>query len=516
MKCVSVRVGQARRVAALLILMLLTAAGALAATWPQSAKLLPSDGAGLNYFGQNVAVSEATAIAGAHWHNSRQGAAYIFQDTGSGWTEVTKLTASDGASNDQFGTDVSVSGSTAAVGACTYSSGERGAVYIFQDSASGWTEVTKLTASDGAPGDHFAETVGISGSTVIAGAREHGGKGAVYIFQDTGSGWTEVTKLTASDGAPGDWFGSVAVSGNMAIVGAPMDDDNGTDSGSAYIFQDSGSGWTQVDKLLPSDGAAGDWWGSQVCISGGTAIVGSYWKEAAYIFQDTGSGWIQVAKLTASDGLPGDLFGTQVCISGSVAIVGAYCADAMGSDSGAAYVFYEPVAGWTDKTEDVKLLPSDGTAGDYFCSVAISGSTAIVGARGDDDNGSESGSAYIFCGARKPSGKITFAGRTDHKALVTISLKDTTTGVVTTQDVTTDAAGNYALTGVTAGTYHIVCHTIPYLDRAVTPITIDPAATLSLDFPDLAFGDANGDNCVDWLDIGPFSGAYGTCGDSLP
>ena len=114
------------------------------------------------------------------------------------------------------------------------------------------------------------------------------------------------------------------------------------------------------------------------------------------------------------------------------------------------------------------------------------------------------------------TGKITFTARSDHKALATIYLKDTTSGVVAHHDVTTDAEGNYTLSEVKAGTYHVLCHSLPYLDRLVTPVTLDPGATLSLDFLGLSFGDANGDNAVGWRDIAPFSTSYGTTGDSLP
>ncbi len=84
-------------------------------------------------------------------------------------------------------------------------------------------------------------------------------------------------------------------------MGAPRDDDNGKDSGSAYIFKRDGASWVQQQKLLASDGTAGDQF-SRVCISGDLAIVGAYSDGSAYIFKWDGTSWVEQAKLLASDG----------------------------------------------------------------------------------------------------------------------------------------------------------------------------------------------------------------------
>ncbi|MCH8165428.1 MAG: FG-GAP repeat protein, partial [Planctomycetes bacterium] len=200
------------------------------------------------------------------------------------------------------------------------------------------------------------------------------------------------------DGAAFDSFGSsVAISpdGIGAIVGARYDDDNGPDSGSAYLF-DTTFG-EQIAKLLPNDGAEGDNFGLSVAISGATAIVGAWHDNdngfesgSAYLF-DTTTGR-QIAKLLPDDGAANDWFGVSVAISGDTAIVGAVFDDDNGDRSGSAYLFDA-----TTGRQIAKLLPNDGAADDVFGdSVAISGATAIAGAPGDDDNGFNSGSAYLF------------------------------------------------------------------------------------------------------------------------
>jgi hypothetical protein len=262
-----------------------------------------------------------------------------------------------------------------------------------------WIQQAKLTASDAVIGNGFGESVSISGDTAIVGAvyddDAGGNSGATYIFVRSGTSWTQQTKLTASDTTVGDWFGcSVAISGEVAIVGAWRDDDAGDASGSAYIFVRSGTSWTQQSKLIASNTAAYDNFGVSVAISGDTAIIGAFVVDFAYIFVRNGTSWIQQAKLTASDAVIGNGFGESVSISGDTAIVGAVYDDDAGGNSGATYIFVRSGTSWTQQT---KLTASDTTVGDWFgCSVAISGEVAIVGAWRDDDAGDASGSAYIF------------------------------------------------------------------------------------------------------------------------
>ncbi len=158
------------------------------------------------------------------------------------------------------------------------------------------TEDAKLTASDGAADNLFGWSVSVSGDTAVVGALDGDGSaidsGSAYVYVRSGSSWSEQDKLTASDGVGWDNFGiSVSVSGDMAVVGAEYDDDNGSNSGSAYVYVRSGSTWSEQAKLMASDGAMLDEFGLSVSVSGETAVVGAIWDNdnefdsgSAYVF----------------------------------------------------------------------------------------------------------------------------------------------------------------------------------------------------------------------------------------
>ena len=318
----------------------------------QEIKLIAADGATGDELGTAASLSGDTALVGA-WRdtigtNTDQGSAYVFVRNGSAWTQQAKLTASDGALGDQFGTSVSVSGDTAIVGA--YNDDDKGmnsgSAYIFVKPVTGWATTSafhaKLTASDGAAGNQFGSTVSLSGDTALVGAYNDDDKGpssgSAYIFVKPVSGWATTStynaKLTASDGAAGDLFGtSISLSGDMALIGACNDDDKGMDSGSAYIFVKPMTGWattsTFAAKLTAGDGAMGDQFGTSVSLSGDTALVGAWQHDvgansnqgAAYVFVRNGMLWTEQQQLTAIGGTGSDYLGSAVALSGDIAVV---------------------------------------------------------------------------------------------------------------------------------------------------------------------------------------------------
>jgi hypothetical protein len=417
------------------------------------AKLTASDGAEGDNFGLSVSVSDDTVVVGARYdddHGTSSGAAYVFDRNQGGadnWGLVKKLTASDGAAEDYFGEAVAVAGDLLVVGA-SYDddNGENsGSAYLFsrnQGGADNWGLVKKPTASDGAAGDAFGVSVAMDGDTVVVGAYrddDYGtDSGAAYVFDRNQGGadnWGQVTKLTAADGAAWDWFGvRVSIDGDTVVVGTPTDDDLGTDSGSVYVFARNQGGtdnWGLVKKLTASDGAAEDRFGYAVAISGDNLVVGAYQDDdqdadsgSAYVFSRNQGGadnWGQVKKLTASDGAAEDHFGQSVAVAGDVLVVGAYRDDDHGTDSGAAYVFDRNRGGADNWGQVEKVTASDGAAGDYFGSaVSASGDDITLGARLDDDYGTDSGSAYVFVRNLAPVADAGAPQTVDRGDLVTL------------------------------------------------------------------------------------------------
>lgn len=392
-------------------------------------KLLAADGGGGDYFGQSVAIHGNTAVVGAPGDGpaiyGSNGAVYVFTRNGSTWTFQQKLTASDSEGGDWFGLSVAIDGNSLVVGAPeNYSLPlKQGWAYVFTRSGSIWVEQQKLAANDGASGDHFGQSVAINGDTVVVGVREDDidGKtdqGSAYVFARNGALWTQQQKLIANDGQAGDYFGhAVALSGNIAVVGARDDDINGqSDQGSAYVFTRNGATWTQQAKLFDNNGQVIDRFGQAVGLDGDTLVVGAYGannhRGTVYVFTGSSATWTLQQKLTAADSQVSDHFGWSVAVRGDTIGVGAYRAS-IGANpgQGSAFVFTRSGATQPVWTQQSKLLANDGAPNDFFgWSVAVSGRTVVVGAGGDDittnnTTAYDQGSAYVFLG---PCPTLTF------------------------------------------------------------------------------------------------------------
>ena len=342
--------------------------------------------------GNTIAISSAVykIVVGAYLdddNGSASGSVYVYDLDGS--NEV-KITASDGAGNDYFGYSVAVADSKIVVG--VYGDDDNGSpsgsVYVYD--LDGSNEV-KITASDGAVNDNFGYSVAVGDSKIVIGVYgddDNGSSsGSVYVYDLDGS--NEV-KITASDGAGNDYFGySVAVGDSKIVVGAWADDDKGGSSGSVYVYDLDGS--NEV-KITASDGASGDWFGYSAAVASNKIIVGSYRDDdnasgsgSVYVYDLDGSNEV---KITASDGAVNDFFGYSVAVGNNKIAVGAYQDDDNGSDSGSVYVYD------LDGSNEVKITASDGSTGDNFgYSVAVVDSKIVVGAYRD---GSDSGSVYVY------------------------------------------------------------------------------------------------------------------------
>ena len=384
-------------------------------TFDEQQKLTASDGAAGDFFG-NVAIHGNTVVVGAHQDdvgaNVDQGSAYVFVREGGSWIEQQKLTASDGATDDFFA-NAAVHGNTIVVTASMDDVGsnvDQGSAYVFVREGGSWTEQQKLTASDGAAGDLFGRGVDIHGNTIVVSSSfddvgSNVDQGSAHVFVREGKSWVEQQKLTASDGAGGDFFSdSVAIHGETIVVGAPADDiGSNFNQGSAYVFVREDQSWVEQQKLTASDGAFFDVFGTSVAIHGETIIVGAFFDDSpnfdqgsAYVFAREGESWTEQQKLTASDGAFNDRFGTSVAIHGETIVVGALEDDVGGNfNQGSAYVFQRQGSSWS---EQQKLTASDGAAADFFGHpVAIHGNTIVVAASQDDIGSNvNQGSVYVF------------------------------------------------------------------------------------------------------------------------
>ena len=404
---------------------------------PTESILRASDAQASDRFGDATAISgDGTyAIVGAYGEDQEgggAGAAYIFERSGSTWTEIEKLTASDAQAGDGFGRSLSINsdGTYAIVGAPDEDTGggNAGAAYIFTRSGSTWTEQQKILSSDIQATDQLGVSVSMSsdGTYAIVGATgEDGGSGdpisdagAAYVFTRSGSTWTEQAILRASDAQATDRFGnsvSINSDGSYIIVGSSLEDTGGSAAGAAYIFTRSGSTWTQQQKIQSSDIQAGDSFGHSVSMNqDGTYVIVAARVEsgvlptagAAYIYTRSGSTWTQQQKIQSSDIQAADQFGYLVSISGdgSHVVVSTVLEDGGPGDplaaAGAAYIFSRSGSTWT---EIRKLTSSDLQYNDRFgggLSISSDGSYVIVGAFNEDggagDPLTDAGAAYIY------------------------------------------------------------------------------------------------------------------------
>jgi len=392
------------------------------ASIPSVQKVVASDGQPREYFGSSVAVSGDMAVIGAPFAtvngHEAQGAVYIFKRVGGIWTQTQKLVASDGATFDEFGQAIAlldskilvITAPLAKVNGHTWA----GAVYVFNLVGGTWVEKQKLAAADGTTNGTFGKSIALNGSYMLIGA---GGAstagvhilGSVYVFNfvgsSTGGAWSQTQRIAAHD--PNDdtaFFGStVTISAGTALVGAYASTVAGNlGQGLVYVYKLIGRSWGLAGKIIASDGAVRDNFGVSLALQAktafigapGAAINGNISQGAVYRFEETGPTWIQTQKLIAPDGAAINLFGASVNLVSPNVLVGAYAAN---SYRGAAYIFSRSSSGqnWANRR---KLTASDGQLYDVFgYHTALDGNTALVSAWGADiGSNSGQGAAYFF------------------------------------------------------------------------------------------------------------------------
>jgi uncharacterized repeat protein (TIGR01451 family) len=266
----------------------------------------------------------------------------------------------------------------------------------------------EIAPADLQSGDQFGSSVSISNGWLAVGAPMGDGKvqdsGVVYLFKLVESTWVQQVKLDATDAKKGAQFGfSVSLSDKTLVVGAPGDSDRGSSAGAAYVFEMEDTGWKQTAKLVVNDGRPFDELGFAVVISGDTIVVGAPFADDFHIFQNFGAayvfqrnangGWSLVdnGKLTAGVFRPGNIqFGSAVAIGGSWIVVGARGDDQGLTDSGSAYVFDR-----NGLSRAPNLLRADDPkqSAQFGTSIQIDKDHILIGAPFDAGN---VGAAYLF------------------------------------------------------------------------------------------------------------------------
>jgi hypothetical protein len=318
-------------------------------------------------FGFSADIEGDTAIISAPLDNNEKGnmagAVYVFTRSGGVWTMQQKLVPSDAALDDRFGNAVAIDGDTLVATAWGHDLGlmgeigDAGAAYVFTRSGGVWEQQAKLVAGDAASPDHFGYSIAIDNDTIFVGALENDAEsvmdsGAVYVFTRDGGTWTQTQKLVADKGAMakdvtvnGYFGGSVSIDGDSAAVGATgaLNMAKTDVTGAIYMFTRSGGTWTPQQKLVPDDLVLGDNLGYRVSLSGDALVTSSHWHAsqsgAVYVFTQSGGAWAQRDKMVDKKGYPFQWFGIGLSYSGDTIIVGAAGDDEFGEDLGAASVF---------------------------------------------------------------------------------------------------------------------------------------------------------------------------------
>lgn len=382
-------------------------------------KILPGDPQQDDFFGDPVAVFDDISVYGSFLNEVNgvdSGAVYVFRKNGLtlNWDEEQKVFPFDGAAADHFGEAIDLYGRVMVVGAHRDddNGSDSGSAYVYRYNSSSeqWDLEQKLLASDGAAQDEFGVSVAISFGVIVVGANiANSVQGAAYVFRyDFGTQqWVEEAKLTAADGEAGDYFGtSVDVWNDVAAISAPEDNDQGTDSGSVYVFRHNSGSWTEEDKLLPDAGSDFAGLGSSSISIWDDVVVAGAPNDSSqginagtvyiYRFDPNQSVWSREDRLFTAVPTAMDAFGRSTAIYENSILIGVSGDDQQVVDSGSAELFAYNTGTAQWELQDT-LLASDAATDDNFgFSVALSEDDAIVGALTRTETFPSSGAAYGF------------------------------------------------------------------------------------------------------------------------
>jgi hypothetical protein len=335
-------------------------------------------------FGLIVDVQGTRVAVGAPGEDAKMGAAYVFDCTTLPCGSAVRVVPGNLDTSDQFGRAIAMSGNTLAIGA---PGRDAGTVFIYVLGGVGWALQDVVEPSNASGSARFGRALALDGDTLVVGAEEDQDRmGAAFVYTRSAGNWTERATLRASDRMLGDAFGtSVALSGDTALIGAPFQR-GGTAPGAyargaAYVFNRSGSAWSEAAKLGAADAGNGALFGLAVALEGNRALIGAPSAQnargAAYVFERSGSAWSQTAQLSSAGGAAGDQFGWSLSVSGAQLVVGAPNANgACGTNN----VFVHDGSAWQ---EALGGTPSQtGTRVLFGWSVSLDGARWAAGAPG--------------------------------------------------------------------------------------------------------------------------------------
>ncbi len=356
-------------------------------------------------FGNSIAIDGDWMVIGAQSDDSLApdgGSVFVYRRSGGSWLLFQQLGPAVLSTQDRFGFDVAIEGTTIVVGARMDDEIARnaGAAYVFEfDANQGlWLESQKLLDTvTGSEKDQFGHAVAIQGDTIVVGSRLDDGSGrnggSILIFERSATGWTTDGRIKPDDQVQGDQFGyDVDIYGDTIAVGARKDNSGGVDSGSVYIFErDALGGWNETTEIIASNTTRNLWFGHSVSLSGDTLAVGTPQRLSrfraghAYVFErDVGGADIWGETILLND--PGDSpeqdnFGFAVALDGDTLAVAARRDDGVAPNAGRVYLHERDADGtnaWGITSEAADL---NGEVGDNFgTAVALDGDTLVIGA----------------------------------------------------------------------------------------------------------------------------------------
>lgn len=338
-------------------------------------------------FGSSIAVDKNTAVIGAPFYtnenNVRTGAAYVFSKQKNQWQyEATLLPDTEGFGT--FGMEVAIDKRVIAI-----ASGNT--VYVFEQKGNSWNQVTKLEPEEYDPRDQFGASLDVNNKYIAVGDPDFRDFGSVHIYERKAKSWQFSERIFASNSSIADAFGTdVSLSGNTLLSSSSL-------INAGYIFNRKGNDWNESEILVPDDPAPLGF-GTSVSVSGSTAVIGRPFDNditisagAAYIFEKSQNSWNQVQKLTDPAGNEDDQLGQTVDIDEKLIAVGA---PGISDEQGKAFIAKKQGNNWSD----LMPLESNGVQpGDQFgFSVAVSNKTVLAGAPGDDQEANNAGKVYVY------------------------------------------------------------------------------------------------------------------------